>query len=73
MKVFLLVKKRGAPQSEWKIHVRIKRGWRNWSRRANDLRKQLGGKFVVKVFCSYCGPIIRNGKPFFERLENPYI
>lgn len=73
MKIFLLVKKRGAPEPEWKIHLRIKHGWRNWSKRANSLRKQLGSKFVVKVFFPYYGPINRDGKPFLEPLENKFL
>jgi hypothetical protein len=70
MKVFLLVKKRGAPQSEWKIHLRIKRGWRHSTKKANSLRKQLGSKFVVKMFCPYYGPIKKNGITFLQPLEN---
>jgi hypothetical protein len=73
MKTFLLVKKRGAPSCEWKIHFRIKRGWRHTVKKANSLRKELGSKFVVKVFCPYYGPFNVDGKTFLQPLENPFL
>lgn len=72
MKIFLMVKRRGAPQDEWKIHSRLKNGWRHWSKRAEKLRKQLGSKFVVKTIRPY-NRIIKDNKPFLEPLIDYFL